>query len=41
MHANHREEIDEICAGDIAAAVGLKDTTTGDTLCSGEPGDHP
>ena len=33
MHANHREEIEEICAGDIAAAVGLKDTTTGDTLC--------
>ncbi len=33
MHANHREEIDEICAGDIAAAVGFKDTTTGDTLC--------
>ncbi len=34
MHANHREEIDEIRAGDIAAAVGLKDTTTGDTLCA-------
>ena len=34
MHANHREEIDEICAGDIAAAVGLKETTTGDTLCA-------
>ncbi len=33
MHANHREEIDEIRAGDIAAAVGLKETTTGDTLC--------
>jgi elongation factor G len=33
MHANHREEIDEVYAGDIAAAVGLKDTTTGDTLC--------
>lgn len=32
MHANHREEIDEVYAGDIAAAVGLKDTTTGDTL---------
>jgi elongation factor G len=32
MHANHREEIDEVFAGDIAAAVGLKDTTTGDTL---------
>lgn len=34
MHANHREDIDEVRAGDIAAAVGLKDTTTGDTLCS-------
>jgi elongation factor G len=33
MHANHREEIDMVCAGDIAAVVGLKDTTTGDTLC--------
>ena len=33
MHANHREEIDEVYAGDIAAAVGLKETTTGDTLC--------
>ncbi|WP_018663964.1 elongation factor G [Heyndrickxia acidiproducens] len=33
MHANHRKEIDEVYAGDIAAAVGLKDTTTGDTLC--------
>lgn len=33
MHANKREEIDEIHAGEIAAAVGLKDTTTGDTLC--------
>jgi len=38
MHANHREEIDEVYAGDIAAAVGLKDTFTGDTLS--EP-DHP
>lgn len=38
MHANHREERDEVFAGDIAAAVGLKDTTTGDTLCDG---DHP
>ena len=34
MHANHREEIDEIRAGDIAAAVGFKDTTTGDTICA-------
>ncbi len=33
MHANSREEISEVYAGDIAAAVGLKDTTTGDTLC--------
>jgi elongation factor G len=34
MHANHREEIDEVRAGDIGAAVGLKFTKTGDTLCS-------
>ena len=34
MHANSREEIKEVRAGDIAAAVGLKDITTGDTLCS-------
>src|SRR5690606_37178311 len=33
MHANHREERDEAFAGDIAAAIGLKDTKTGDTLC--------
>jgi len=33
MHANNREEVDEICAGDIAACVGLKDVTTGETLC--------
>jgi elongation factor G len=33
MHANHRSEIDMVYSGDIAAAVGLKDTTTGDTLC--------
>ncbi|MBR0388165.1 MAG: elongation factor G, partial [Clostridia bacterium] len=33
MHANHREEVDTICTGEIAGAVGLKDTTTGDTLC--------
>ncbi|MGN0961574.1 MAG: elongation factor G, partial [Christensenellales bacterium] len=34
MHANHREEIDEAYAGEIIAIVGLKDTTTGDTLCA-------
>ena len=33
MHANHREEIEKVYSGDIAAAVGLKQTTTGDTLC--------
>jgi len=33
MHANHRAEIEEVYSGDIAAAVGLKDTSTGDTLC--------
>ena len=33
MHANKREEIKSVCAGDIAAAIGLKDVTTGDTLC--------
>jgi len=38
MHANKREEIEEVWAGDIAAAVGLKDTTTGDTLSDD---DHP
>jgi len=38
MHANHREERDEVFAGDIAAAIGLKDTKTGDTLCAAE---HP
>ena len=36
MHANHREEIKEVRAGDIAAAIGLKDVTTGETLCSKE-----
>ena len=36
MHAIHREEVQEVYAGDIAAAVGLKDTTTGDTLCDAE-----
>jgi elongation factor G len=38
MHANHREEIPEVKAGDIAAIVGLKDTLTGDTICDV---DHP
>jgi elongation factor G len=38
MHANKREEIKEVRAGDIAAAIGLKDVTTGDTLCNP---DHP
>ena len=33
MHANHREEVEEVCAGEIVALVGLKETTTGDTLC--------
>jgi len=33
MHANHRQDVDKVYAGDIAAAVGLKNTTTGDTLC--------
>ena len=33
MHANHREDIDKVYAGDIAAAVGIKNVTTGDTLC--------
>ena len=33
MHANHRSDVDEVYAGDIAAAVGLRNTTTGDTLC--------
>jgi len=36
MHANNREEVEEICAGDIAACVGLKDVTTGETLCDPE-----
>jgi len=38
MHANHREDVDVVTAGDIAAAVGLKDVKTGDTLCTP---DHP
>jgi hypothetical protein len=40
MHANQREEIKEVRAGDIAAAVGLKEATTGETLCDPEQGDH-
>ena len=38
MHANHREDIPEVLAGNVVAAVGLRDTTTGDTLCDA---DHP
>ncbi|HET6781914.1 MAG TPA: elongation factor G [bacterium] len=38
MHANHREDIPEVSAGNVVAAVGLRDTTTGDTLCDQ---DHP
>jgi elongation factor G len=34
MHANHREEVEEVYAGDIAAGVGIKQTSTGDTLCA-------
>ena len=41
MHANNRIEIKEVCAGDIAAAVGLKDVTTGETLTDPEQGHHP
>lgn len=36
MHANHREEVDEVAAGDICAVIGLKKTFTGDTLCDPE-----
>ena len=36
MHANHRQEIERVYSGDIAAAVGLKFTTTGDTICDEE-----
>jgi elongation factor G len=38
MHANHREDVDQVSAGDIVAAVGLKNTTTGDTLCDPDAG---
>ena len=38
MHANEREDVEEICAGEIAAVIGIKNTTTGDTLCDEE---HP
>jgi elongation factor G len=38
MHANHREDVEEVYSGDIVAVVGLKNTTTGDTLCSAK---HP
>src|SRR5690606_37058011 len=34
MHANHREDIEDVFTGDIVAAIGLKNTTTGDTLCA-------
>ena len=40
MHSNSREEIKEVRAGDIAAAVGLKQVTTGDTLCDPSSVDH-
>ena len=33
MHANHREEVNELYAGELGAVIGLKNTTTGDTLC--------
>jgi elongation factor G len=36
MHANSREDVEQVSAGDIVAAVGLKDSTTGDTLCAGD-----
>ena len=40
MHANARKEIEQVYAGDIAAAVGLKATTTGDTLCAEDASNH-
>ena len=39
MHANKRQELDEVYAGDIAAVVGLRDVVTGDTLARGERAD--
>ena len=41
MHANHRQDIETCYAGDIAAAVGLKNTTTGDTLCGPQAPRYP
>ena len=40
MHANHREDIETVYSGDIAAVVGLKNTTTGDTLCDEKASHH-
>ena len=40
MHANDREEVDEVYAGDIAAAVGIKQVVTGDTLADARASDH-
>ena len=40
MHANHREDIEAVYSGDIAAVVGLKNTTTGDTLCDDKAPHH-
>ena len=41
MHANHRQDIDTVYAGDIAAAIGVKNTTTGDTFCDEEEPGYP